>query len=479
MIRAITYLSISLLSLNAWGTRISGTAKTYAGQEIQLQVFNDLFTLTQHKVASQQIDEAGNFSFEFEPGQVRLITLRIGEHRSNFYVAPKADYTLNLEAWYAQSDAPLSPDKYLPATLVTQDADSVNPRVSQINFYLEDFQQKNYMQFIRGNAKKVVADLKAKTQDEFASVDNSFLQDYLKYKMARQEYNARVHKDSLFNRYLTSGDIAFQNPAFTDFYESFYNKWFNRYNLSGEKDRIRRYIQETGDVDSLMLLIQNHDYIANVENAELITLMELHRLSQSKSGYTTSDVVHMIGKIEARTASAEIREISRYYLRKLKRLATGNPAPSFVLKDRQGIEYKLEDFKGKYVYLDFWATWCSPCLKAMPALSEMHAKYADSLVIVSISVDQRMRRFESFVDDHNYPWLFLYAGSEAPVKKAYEVVAMPTYCLIDPEGNVMQYPALSPGHGAKNYFDHLFSASKRKKPEVWDWDKAPKKNPDK
>ncbi|UTW61366.1 TlpA family protein disulfide reductase [bacterium SCSIO 12741] len=479
MIRLIPYLFLLLLSIPAWATRISGTAKSYAGREIKLQVFNDLFTLTQNDIAHQIIDESGQFSFDFDPGQVRLITLRIGEHRSNFYVAPNGEYSLSLEAWYAQSDAPLSPDKYLPATLLAQDPDSVNPRVSQINFYLEDFQQKNYMQFIRGNAKKTVAKLKTNISEEFASVENDFLKDYLKYKIARQEYNARIHKDTLFQQYLSSGEIHFQNPAFADFYESYYNKWFNRYNLSGEKERIKRYIEETGDADSLMQLIQNHDFIANVENAELITIMELHRLSQSTEGYTVPAITRMIGKLEARTTSVEIREIARYYLRKLKRLAPGNPAPSFVLKDRQGNEHSLEDYRGKYVYLDFWATWCSPCIKAMPALNEVHTLYGDSLVVISISVDQRIKRYEHFVDSHEYPWLFLYAGDDAPIKEDYEVVAMPTYCLIDPEGKIMQYPALSPGHGVKAYFEYLFDSSQKKTPEVWDWKNAPKKAPKK
>ena len=82
--------------------------------------------------------------------------------------------------------------------------------------------------------------------------------------------------------------------------------------------------------------------------------------------------------------------------------AAGKPAPlDFTLKDMNGVDVKLESFKGKVILLNFWATWCGPCRAEIPSLVELQEQYKDDLVILGFSVDdtggedQAVRRLSS------------------------------------------------------------------------------------
>jgi peroxiredoxin len=113
------------------------------------------------------------------------------------------------------------------------------------------------------------------------------------------------------------------------------------------------------------------------------------------------------------------------------------PAPSFTLQDLNGNTVSLSDFKGKVIILDFWATWCPPCVKEVPHFVELYEQYKDrEFVIVGISVDREgVGVVKSFVQKYkvNYPILM----TDGRVEKAYgDITSIPTTFVIDSEGNI-------------------------------------------
>ncbi len=115
------------------------------------------------------------------------------------------------------------------------------------------------------------------------------------------------------------------------------------------------------------------------------------------------------------------------------------PAPSFTLQDLNGKQVSLSDFKGKVVILDFWATWCPPCVKEIPHFIELHEQYKDrGFAMVGISLDhQGISVVKSFVQKNqvNYPILM----TDGRVDKAYGgITSIPTTFVIDSAGNIRQ-----------------------------------------
>ncbi|MDO8541443.1 MAG: TlpA disulfide reductase family protein [Opitutaceae bacterium] len=113
------------------------------------------------------------------------------------------------------------------------------------------------------------------------------------------------------------------------------------------------------------------------------------------------------------------------------------PAPAWKLQDVNGATVSSEQFKGKVVVLDFWATWCTPCVKEIPGYIDLARKYEkDGVVIVGVSVDQAGPEVvKAFAAKHkvNYP---LVMADEGIVAAFGGIEAIPTTFLIDRQGQI-------------------------------------------
>ncbi len=117
-------------------------------------------------------------------------------------------------------------------------------------------------------------------------------------------------------------------------------------------------------------------------------------------------------------------------------LENGQLAPDFDLPGRVG-NIKLNDFKGKTVYLDFWASWCGPCKQSFPWMNDMQSKYgAKGLRVVSINVDQKTEDAKSFLNDNPARFDVAFDPS-GKMPRTYAIKGMPTSVLIGPDGKVL------------------------------------------
>ncbi len=115
------------------------------------------------------------------------------------------------------------------------------------------------------------------------------------------------------------------------------------------------------------------------------------------------------------------------------------PAPDFTLKDINGNPVKLSDYKGKLVFVNFWATWCPPCRAEIPSFVELIEKYGDQgFTILGISVDKPadLEKIPAFMDKMKMNYPVLIASTE--VVQAYGgISSIPTTFVINKEGNVL------------------------------------------
>ena len=116
--------------------------------------------------------------------------------------------------------------------------------------------------------------------------------------------------------------------------------------------------------------------------------------------------------------------------------AEGKAAPDFALKDLGGKDISFDDYKGKVVFLNFWATWCPPCRQEIPGFIEAYEKYkGDGLVILGVAVSDRENSVKSYVEKSKmtYP----VAMGDTKIVKDYDPGnAIPTTIVIDRDGNI-------------------------------------------
>jgi thiol-disulfide isomerase/thioredoxin len=127
----------------------------------------------------------------------------------------------------------------------------------------------------------------------------------------------------------------------------------------------------------------------------------------------------------------------------------GNPSPEFEYENYKGGKTKLSDLKGKYVYIDLWATWCGPCRAEIPFLQKIEEKYhGKNIEFVSISIDKAKDndKWKKFVTDKNLGGVQLFADKdwESEFVKSYGVNGIPRFILIDPNGIILNPDAARP-----------------------------------
>jgi peroxiredoxin len=125
----------------------------------------------------------------------------------------------------------------------------------------------------------------------------------------------------------------------------------------------------------------------------------------------------------------------------LKRLdKVGRPAPEFATQDLKGSPVRLSAYRGKYVLIDFWATWCAPCISELPRLQAAYGAYHDAgFEIIGVSLDETKTAVTDFVKVRNIPWSQIHnASASADLVELFGVITIPAVYLIDPEGSIVR-----------------------------------------
>ncbi len=135
------------------------------------------------------------------------------------------------------------------------------------------------------------------------------------------------------------------------------------------------------------------------------------------------------------------KDANQKIIEKLKEEIINKPAPQFTLVDIDGKSVSLADFKGKTVVVDFWATWCSPCVKSFPAMQKAQAKLAKNNDVKFLfintweRVEDKKKNVVDFLKKTNYPFHVLMDENNEVVSE-FGVEGIPTKFIVDKNGNI-------------------------------------------
>ncbi len=116
-------------------------------------------------------------------------------------------------------------------------------------------------------------------------------------------------------------------------------------------------------------------------------------------------------------------------------LPVGTEAPDFTLETLDGKTVKLSELRGKPVFLDFWATWCPPCRRALPHTQQFTEKYGKDAHIFAVNLQEKAEKIREFMQKHNYSFTVL-MDTTGEVGARYRVRGIPHFVVIDAEGKV-------------------------------------------
>lgn len=206
---------------------------------------------------------------------------------------------------------------------------------------------------------------------------------------------------------------------------------------------------QLGDEDALKSLTAQKTLLVQKAAAAGKKYLDAH-LSSGVSAYvlnatmnnvlTNGEKLNYLNKF---TGNAKNNQITRMMLSNLTGSAdqwVGKAAPDFSQPDVNGKMVSLSDFKGKYVLVDFWASWCTPCLSEMDALKSVYAKFKDkNFTIAGVSLDKDKAKWLESIAHEQLPWIHLsdLKADKNAAALVYKVLGIPANFLIDPSGKII------------------------------------------
>jgi thiol-disulfide isomerase/thioredoxin len=131
------------------------------------------------------------------------------------------------------------------------------------------------------------------------------------------------------------------------------------------------------------------------------------------------------------------------YNSKPEGFAEGYYVPKVNAKTVDGNRFEFANYKDKYILLDFWGTWCVPCLKALPEIKKLNERFSDKdFVLVSVANDKDLEQVRRSISNNDMKWINVFqneiaGGNQVDLIKKFKVSAYPTLILIDKDGKII------------------------------------------
>lgn len=197
--------------------------------------------------------------------------------------------------------------------------------------------------------------------------------------------------------------------------------------------------------------IDTANFSASLKGKLQFNKLKKYVLSNTKSGYS----IQLIDQAKYLN-TRQIDNLSKLWdLSVQKRLAKGIASikkratllpnsyfPNLILTDSLLLTSRINDFKGKIIFIDLWASWCEPCRKEMPHLKELSAKYQKDLVVITISMDESRQKWLTAISNDSLPTIWKYYGDLVPyddnvLYKDWGINGIPYNFLIGKNGKVI------------------------------------------
>ncbi len=266
---------------------------------------------------------------------------------------------------------------------------------------------------------------------------------YYKYYSEGNEVDLPEDFDS-YKEKLNINDVKYlASPAFKNFVNAAIRE------VVSEKVKAQEGLNR-----SLVTLETGMELLTNIE------VLDDFMLSTITGRMQWTDLSEMTEEIEFFKANcdneASLAEFNEQY-EAWGKLAKGAPAFVFEGHDLDGKLVKFSDFKGKYVYVDIWATWCGPCKYEIPFLKQLEADYHDkNIVFLSYSIDEDKDAWLKFVPENELGGVQIIGENawESQLCKDYKIRGVPTFMFFDPAGNILNVKMSRPSAQAtRDAFD--------------------------
>jgi thiol-disulfide isomerase/thioredoxin len=441
---------------------IEGQATFAKGDQLRFYFYNDLLLKEKVLCATTNVNKEGTFRVEIPTNETVLLTIAFNTTYGYIFVEPEKRYQITLstdEKHLKRIDAELL-GGMIQTRIIHVDTTELNYKINLFDRYFSWFIHQYTSYIYQGIPERaydsLLGLLRKKFPVDYEAID--YYSVYVKYSIAGIDLlYYHKDKDKLYRKYLDSRYIFYNNIAYMDFFDNF----FDGYLYSGTRKIPRQILYENINNNpnyyKLLDEMGKEPVLINERIREMVFIKGLGELYELEDEFNRNNILYLLSQMNKESKFEEHRIMSNNLIKYLTRLRAETKAPDFVLKDVYNSPVRLSDFKGRYLYLHFFSTYCEDCIREMLILKSVYEKYKDTLQIVSIMIDFEQANLYHFVNSHKeFNWTFLHFGGNFSFIDAYNVYGLPLGVLIDDQGKIVFYPAKSPNQGLLTQLFSLF-----------------------
>lgn len=196
------------------------------------------------------------------------------------------------------------------------------------------------------------------------------------------------------------------------------------------KERMEQYDNELQDI-RLAFLDKHASSIAGVWLIEDMLVRSQLSMEQAE---------HYLNQVDGKYAGSSYYKSATARVQGAKATAVGQPAPAIrTANTYDGSVFDLSEWRGKYVLVDFWGTWCSACIAGMPEMKKFAEKHADKLLLLGIAKESNRETWKKYLAKSEWNWKQIIAGADEENYVArFNVQGFPTKILIGPDGKILK-----------------------------------------
>ena len=395
------------------------------------------------------ISDDGSFRFSKILAQPSYFTLRVGRVVNSIYLSPGDSLIVSLDL-ENRTNEPAYSGSLAEINSYLHKAGKISRGLTSDFRGLYSKQQDEFVAKIDSVKGEVLGLLKASdiNNKHFESIENERLAYFSKsLQFDYPNYNARIQgknfsPDSVDYSFMNDFNMNNADMLHINEYANLITSYIETKNhieslkpSSKGKSRFEMNVNFFEMIDSLIQNLEVRDF---VKHQIVVETVQWEKFEDAKNL-----VEHFMKEV---TILPYKDIVTRAYANRLL-LSPGVDAPTFTLNGIDGKTYSLSDFKGKLVYIDFWASWCSPCRAEIPFLLKLKEAYKDKPVaFVAISLDDDIDAWKKMVEEKQLKGYQLHAEKawSSDVAKNYQIKGVPTFVLIDGDGKIIEYNTARP-----------------------------------
>jgi len=433
---------------------LEGNAPQFANEVLFVRQITNPFTGHSTIIDTLEFDSTGTFHDSIPVQETSWIFINSGLFRITMMLQKEHGYDISLPPKTKKSEADIRNPFFKPVIAHIQvreefrlDApgevytgNDINTRIFRFDTLISARNQ-DILQARRLNRQYNSDSLIRKIESHFKKDTSSYFRDYRKYRYGLVRINSRdVGLRYIYDHFLGPGTPPTDNPAYYELFNEMFDEFLFYFSRTPEGKSVNYLVNRAQDARALNDTIMKHPAVPSAGIAEMIILKGIFDIYHQNYYYKEA-LLRILDTIIAAPVEEIHAEWASGIKQELIKLKIGQKPPDFNLLDAKNVNRTLEDFRGKYVYLDF----CTPdnysCLKEFPFLKAIHDVHQEYLEIVTVMVTEKRQTMTDFMERNDYNWTALFYGNDESLLSNYNVRAYPTSYLIDPEGKLIQSPA--------------------------------------